>query len=138
MQHKEKIFELHQEGKSYREIQKLLNCSKGTIAYHLGKGQKEASKERLVDLRARNRKYVRDYKESVPCADCNVHYPYWVMDFDHIKGKSFNISETNRVTENLDIIKEEIEKCEVVCANCHRTRTQNRLQASAPTLESRA
>jgi DNA-binding CsgD family transcriptional regulator len=38
---KEKILELKKEGKSYRQIQKILNCSKGTISYHLGENQKE-------------------------------------------------------------------------------------------------
>ena len=38
---KEKILQLRSEGKSYSEIQKELNCSRGTISYHCGKGQKE-------------------------------------------------------------------------------------------------
>ena len=37
----EKIIELHKKGLSYRQIEKELGCSKSTIAYHLGKGQKE-------------------------------------------------------------------------------------------------
>lgn len=43
---KEKILKLRKEGKSYREINKILGCSKGTIAYHCGKGQKEKTKIR--------------------------------------------------------------------------------------------
>jgi 5-methylcytosine-specific restriction endonuclease McrA len=35
------ILQLREQGLSYREIQKELGCSKGTISYHLGKGQKE-------------------------------------------------------------------------------------------------
>lgn len=31
---KEDILDLRSKGKSYREIQSILNCSKGTIAYH--------------------------------------------------------------------------------------------------------
>jgi len=38
---KEEILKLRSEGKSYDEIKKILNCSKGTIAYHCGDGQKE-------------------------------------------------------------------------------------------------
>ena len=37
----EKIIKLHKKGLSYRQIEKELGCSKSTIAYHLGKGQKE-------------------------------------------------------------------------------------------------
>ena len=43
---KEKILNLSKEGKSYNEISKILNCSKGTISYHLGKGQKEKTMKR--------------------------------------------------------------------------------------------
>mgnify|MGYP003643717272 CR=1 FL=1 len=38
---KEKIMSLRDQGMSYRKIEKELACSKSTIAYHLGKGQKE-------------------------------------------------------------------------------------------------
>ena len=38
------IKELYEKGLSYREIEKELGCSKGTISYHLGKGQKEKDK----------------------------------------------------------------------------------------------
>jgi 5-methylcytosine-specific restriction endonuclease McrA len=40
------ILELRKQGKSYKEIQKLLKCSKGTISYHCGVGQKEKTKTR--------------------------------------------------------------------------------------------
>ena len=38
---KKEILELHAEGFSYKQICEKLNCSKGTVAYHCGKGQKE-------------------------------------------------------------------------------------------------
>lgn len=40
---KEQILKLRAEGKTYNEIKKELNCSKGTIAYHCGKNQKQKS-----------------------------------------------------------------------------------------------
>lgn len=43
---KEKILKLKSEGKSYNEIAKILNCSKGTIAYHCSDEQKEKTAER--------------------------------------------------------------------------------------------
>ena len=42
----DKIIILRQQGKSYREITKKLGISKGTVAYHLGEGQKLKSFER--------------------------------------------------------------------------------------------
>jgi len=48
---KEKILELRNEGKSYGEIQKILGCSKSTISYHCGNGQKEKTKNRTKKRR---------------------------------------------------------------------------------------
>lgn len=48
---KEQILKLRGEGKSYNEIQKELGCSKGTIAYHCGAGQKEKTQNRLKNHR---------------------------------------------------------------------------------------
>jgi hypothetical protein len=63
--------------------------------------------------------------KSVPCLDCKKNFPPYVMDFDHVKGtKKFSIG--SEKTHALDTIKKEIEKCEVVCSNCHRIRTWNR------------
>ena|SRR5258708_29140216 len=63
-----------------------------------------------------------------PCADCGVKYPYYVMDFDHLGKKKFTISKAVRKASiSLALLIEEIGKCEVVCANCHRARTQKRL-----------
>jgi hypothetical protein len=61
--------------------------------------------------------------KSVPCADCQVSYPYYVMDFDHVRGtKKFDVG-TATSTKTMKALSEEIAKCEVVCANCHRMRT---------------
>jgi hypothetical protein len=70
---------------------------------------------------------LRDLK-NVPCKDCGVKYPYYVMDFDHVSDKSFDI---NRITANCwneEKVKKELSKCEVVCSNCHRERTHKRKQ----------
>ncbi len=43
---KEKILELRKEGKTYNQIVELLGCSKSTVSYHCGEGQKEKNKKR--------------------------------------------------------------------------------------------
>lgn len=65
-----------------------------------------------------------------PCADCGVQYPYYVMDFDHVRGeKVFTIATKKCRYLNAKILQSEIDKCEVVCSNCHRERTYKRKQA---------
>jgi len=49
---KEQILELRQAGKSYKEICQTLGCSKGTVAYHCGEGQKEKAQRRQKELRS--------------------------------------------------------------------------------------
>ena len=46
------------------------------------------------------------------------------MQFDHVRGpKLFMLGGIDRLGKSLVDIVTEIEKCEVVCANCHSTRT---------------
>lgn len=81
----------------------------------------------------KHRKLVRQVKAR-PCADCGVQYPFYVMDFDHREGssKSFALNQIQRQT--MKAILREIEKCDVVCSNCHRERTYKRLMEADLTL----
>lgn len=68
----------------------------------------------------RNRTFVRACK-SKPCTDCGKCYHHEVMEYDHVVGKkAFSISTARSV--GLDRLRAEIDKCELVCANCHRMR----------------
>jgi len=65
--------------------------------------------------------------KDVPCADCGKRYPHYVMDFDHVRGKKeFSIYRARQITMCRKRLAAEIEKCEVVCSNCHRQRTHER------------
>lgn len=72
---------------------------------------------------AKRRALISEYK-SVPCADCGVEYPPYVMQFDHLRDKLYEIADNYRMA--LDKLLIEIEKCDVVCANCHAERTERR------------
>lgn len=80
--------------------------------------------------RAKLKKYVADIKESKPCADCGISYPHYVMDFDHIGDNKDGIIQEFVKRHNIRALNEEIAKCEVVCSNCHRIRSQNRMLAT--------
>lgn len=64
-----------------------------------------------------------------PCTDCKNSYHPVCLDFDHLGDKTKNIADMLKEGYSIDRIKEEIEKCELVCANCHRLRTYNRLHS---------
>lgn len=90
---------------------------------------------KVVGVRAaRQRNYIRqcliDIKDMQPCMDCNVPYPFYVLEYDHVNGdKSYNVANM-KSTFKIDTVLAEIAKCELVCANCHRQRTWDRLQES--------
>lgn len=66
---------------------------------------------------------IRQYKESTPCKDCGNTFPHFVTDFDHLHNKKANVSWLVKRGASLITIQNEIKKCDLVCANCHRIRT---------------
>ncbi len=79
----------------------------------------------------RNKEYVNNIKEKNPCKDCNSWYPHYVMDFDHLSDKIDAIANMMKNAISLEKIKKEIAKCDLLCSNCHRTRTWKRRQIKA-------
>jgi hypothetical protein len=73
----------------------------------------------------RSLEYINSIK-SGPCVDCDNHFPLNVMDFDHVRGEKLFLL-CRGIYKSLDSVIEEIKKCDLVCANCHRVRTQSRL-----------
>lgn len=79
----------------------------------------------------RNKKWhwLRSLKEDKPCTDCGISYPYYVMHWDHLRDKEFTIGTAIRL--GYQRILKEIEKCELVCGNCHAERTHQRKHTNA-------
>ena len=72
----------------------------------------------------RNRQVTHEAKD-VPCADCGVRHPFWIMQFDHVRGKKeFELSDSS--CRALQKVKDEIAKCDIVCSNCHADRSYKR------------
>lgn len=92
---------------------------------------KQAHKQ---DVRRNNRRYLARAQalllelKSRPCADCGGRFPAVAMDFDHVSGTKREIVSRLKL-HSLARLREEIAKCEVVCAVCHRIRTARRLAA---------
>ena len=90
-----------------------------------------ANRQAVYDKKNRKRERLRQMLRSakeVPCTDCGVRYPYYVMDFDHVDGEKVMLVSQLVNRGSVSKLMAEIAKCEVVCANCHRIRTWNRLQ----------
>ena len=70
-----------------------------------------------------NQEFVFQYLKLSSCVDCGNTDPV-VLDFDHIHGeKKMSISKMIYKIRSRKKIIDEIDKCMVRCANCHRTKT---------------
>lgn len=104
----------------YTDIDKRRACHK---RYY------ERNKQLYYEKNLRRRRELTEFVNQLkdkPCADCGVKYPPYVMDFDHRDwdSKLNNISQMKSIHSysKANILKE-VEKCDVVCSNCHRKRT---------------
>ena len=74
------------------------------------------SKKNLI---LKYRRWIEDYKKQRYCERCEER-DFRVLDFHHSnKDKDFNISEFQR-SAGFKKLTEEVEKCVLLCANCHR------------------
>lgn len=67
--------------------------------------------------------YLAQLKREGSCADCPESDPV-VLDFHHIRGvKVARLARMAKESEyTIDDLKQEVSKCVLVCANCHRRR----------------
>lgn len=96
---------------------------------HSSQEEYKAFQKKYQRERHRQRKLALVELLGTFCTDCKMNLLEWpeCADFDHLPGfdKSFTIG--NYVgTKKWDEILEEAAKTELVCANCHRTRTKER------------
>lgn len=97
-----------------------------------GKEHYAANRQRYVDqariqkrrLALERTRYLLEFFVTHPCMDCGEKDPV-VLEFDHLRDKLFDICQALPY-RNWQSIMDEMAKCEVVCANCHRRRTARR------------
>ncbi len=92
---------------------------------------KEKRIKYCIDFNKKNRKSKIEWLNEIknkPCKDCGQKYNPWVMEYDHIdsSNKEANVSTLLKHNCSKKKILKEIEKCELVCANCHREREWQR------------
>jgi len=82
---------------------------------------KERARAKTTETRAAIRAWIHSYLEGKRCVDCGEHDPI-VLEFDHREpgSKRFTIASASRGGFSLRSVQQEVEKCDVRCANCHR------------------
>ena len=81
-------------------------------------------KERKEKVRRLAREYVLTYLLTHPCIECGERDPR-VLEFHHRQEKDMAVSELVAGGYSIATIQAEINKCDVLCANCHRKRTMD-------------
>jgi len=164
----EQIISLRNEGKSYKEIKKILGCALSTISYHCTKNKVGGFSDRLSDTeknelqklydehgsvkmvsnitgravstimryikilknnekvtgsqsvinwRKRTKRRLIEYKGG-SCELCGYYKCDRALEFHHLnpEEKDFSISGKSL---SFDKLKDEVDKCMLVCSNCH-------------------
>lgn len=105
---------------------------KGRAAQKKAKAAYNRANRETIRIASRRRKMeqtaqINALKVAAGCTDCGYNAHPAALEFDHILGgKQANVSALIGYTWVR--IQAEIAKCEVVCANCHRIRTVERLR----------
>jgi hypothetical protein len=105
-------------------------CKPCRSAY--GKEHYAANRQRYIDqarlakrhLLLKRTRYLLAFFKTHPCVDCGEGDPV-VLEFDHLRDKAFTVG-AGLHDRGWEAVLAEMEKCEVVCANCHRRRTARR------------
>lgn len=78
---------------------------------------RDSNKARTQEVRLWTFAYLKTH----PCVDCGETDPI-VLEFDHVQGNKRD-AVSRLIRYSLQVVQDEILKCEVRCANCHRRKT---------------
>ena len=87
---------------------------------------KKHAKGKIKSRRRELSKWLSEYKSVLKCSDCSMNHPA-VLQFHHLdpKEKDFEVGLATRNGYSKERILKEIDKCAVLCANCHAIRHFN-------------
>ncbi len=93
--------------------------------YHKhGSKYRENAVKRNRETKRRLRLKMLEYLEGEACVKCGIQ-DNRVLEFDHVdpSTKSFSIARGIADTRSWENILNEISKCQILCANCHKIKT---------------
>lgn len=87
------------------------------------KQHKKKNREKYYGYEKKRRQkmfdWVQGYKQEIGCIFCGLNEP-WCLDFHHIDANEKEYTVSRLIRQSRSKFLAEIEKCVVVCANCHR------------------
>lgn len=117
------ISEFHRRGEKHQSWCKACANKKYKERYA---DKKSGIRERIVAWTKKRKKeidvFILDYLKTHPCVKCGESNPI-VLEFDHLRDKEMDISKAKRCGWTNERLSAEMNKCQVLCANCHRIKT---------------
>lgn len=105
-------------GRDFKSLTKQIYCNSCLKRYLKQSFPRSSTQKRMI----RNRIFITLYKKNKKCKMCGYSKYPEIMDFHHknSRAKEKSVSELMRTLQPIDKIKREIEKCVLLCPNCHR------------------
>lgn len=100
------------------------SCNHNKKYYRCNRAHQKEAIKRLRQIRVLvAREALFKFLDGAKCVDCGED-DLLVLDLDHVRGKKV-AGVTTLVAQGVSLVRivEEINKCEVRCANCHRRKT---------------
>jgi 5-methylcytosine-specific restriction endonuclease McrA len=117
------ILKLRSEKKTYNAIATELGCTKDTVRYQCVKAGLGTNKNVINDRhkikRNNNKKRAIEYCGGA-CNHCGYNKSTTALDFHHINPETKSGEIGNLVKYSWDKLKAELDKCILLCSNCHR------------------
>jgi len=109
----------------HRERMRAHRASDPARARAIARRYRERNSEKVAARKAAARVKYEALKAS-PCTDCGGTFPPECMDWDHVRGEK--VKGLGSMGSHVGpALLAEIDKCDLVCSNCHRIRTRRRL-----------
>ena len=105
-------------GEDFQDIRRRVYCDTCTARHKKYPLPKNSSTMRMI----RNREFIKNQKMNKNCLRCGYNQHPEIIEFHH-KNKSEKVAgvcELAKSLKSIYIIKKEIEKCDLICPNCHR------------------
>jgi hypothetical protein len=128
---KEKVLKLHKEFPefTYARLSRLTGASPTTVRRYL---DPNSQKSNTIGQRKRRlrKKEILVKEAGGKCSKCGYNKCLKALSFHHKDPAEKDFTLSDEGDRNLDILREEIKKCILLCANCHieeHTRLENNL-----------
>ena len=122
-----KNIKIYRKNHTTLETAKKYNVSKTTVVKYCNLSRKKLTEEEKI---RKNRLAVKNRIQKLKimaveylggkCIKCGYDKCIWAMDFHHRNPKEKKYSIGTYFSRSWEKLKKELDKCDLVCANCHR------------------